>query len=177
MIVAFHLLIGWLIADLISGIVHWIEDRILWVGMPLISKSVVEPNRLHHEDPRFFLDQTIWQRGGTTWFATAALAGLWLWLIGFSFIWLSALAGGLLTAEIHAMAHRGNETTGFPRVLQQIGIIQSPSHHAGHHSRAMDTRYCTLTDFLNPLLDWIGVWPALEKILTTIGLEPNRGTQ
>lgn len=177
MIAVFQLLIGWLIADLLSGIVHWLEDRVLWVGMPLISKSVVEPNRLHHELPRSFLDQTVWQRSGTTWATTAVLAAIWLWLAGFSFIWLGALAGGLLVNEIHAMAHRGNETTGFPRVLQQIGIIQSPAHHAGHHGRAMDSRYCILTDMLNPLLDWTGFWPALEKTLTAIGLEPNRGTK
>src|SRR3546814_9004857 len=63
---AAQLVTGWLVADFLSGIIHWIEDRVLWVGMPLISKSVVEPNRLHHRDPDAFLAQSIVRSGEHT---------------------------------------------------------------------------------------------------------------
>src|SRR3546814_15538431 len=73
-----------------SGIIHWIEDRVLWVGMPLISKSVVEPNRLHHRDPDAFLAQSIVARNSTAWAAVAAIALPWLWIASFSWVWFGA---------------------------------------------------------------------------------------
>src|SRR3546814_7129948 len=71
---AAQLVTGWLVADFLSGIIHWIEDRVLWVGMLLISKSVVEPNRLHHRDPDAFLAQSIGARNSTAWAAVPGVA-------------------------------------------------------------------------------------------------------
>src|SRR3546814_11530435 len=84
---AAQLVTGWLVADFLSGIIHWIEDRVLWVGMPLISKSVVEPNRLHHRDPDAFLAQSIVARNSTAWAAVAAIALPWLWIASFGWVW------------------------------------------------------------------------------------------
>jgi len=176
MIIAFHLLLGWLIADFISGILHWLEDRVLWVGMPVISKSVVEPNRLHHIRPAAFLEQGFLTRNSTGWVVALQLSFLWIALIGFSFVWLGATLGGLVATEVHARAHRKQGGT-FIGVLQDIGIIQSTYHHGQHHRGDFDRRYCVLTGWLNPVIDWIGLWAGLEKFLTIIGLKPNRGTK
>jgi Lipid desaturase domain len=175
--IALQLLLGWLIADLISGFLHWLEDRVLWVGMPLISKSVVEPNRLHHDKPYAFLSGSFLSRNGTTWMAIGIVAAAWFVLFGFSYIWLGAICGGLVVSEVHALAHRYKNYPAIFKVLQEIGLIQSSAHHSGHHRRDHDQRYCILTNWINPWLDWIGVWSAMEWILTTIGLEPNRGTK
>lgn len=174
--IAAQLLLGWLIADFLSGFVHWLEDRILWVGMPLISKSVVEPNRLHHVDPEAFLSQSLLARNSTTWAAVAAVALLWLGLAGFSWIFFGALLGGLAVSEVHVRAHRRVPRASLYRALTDIGIIQSTTHHWGHHAGAMDSRYCVLTDWLNPLLDRARLWARLESGLEAIGFAPNRGT-
>src|SRR3546814_15489841 len=76
---AAQLVTGWLVADFLSGILHWIADRVLWVGMPLISKSVVEPNRLHHRDPAAFLAQSIVPPHSTAWAGAPALAPPVVW--------------------------------------------------------------------------------------------------
>lgn len=169
------LLLGWLLADLASGFFHWLEDRVLWVGMPLISGSIVEPNRLHHKAPCAFLDNSFFDRNSTTWAVAVQLSFFWFLLFGFSYVWLSATLGGMVVTEVHALAHR--KQTGLVAALQEIGIIQSPVHHSGHHRAGYDRRYCMLTGWCNPILEWIGLWAALERFLTTIGLEPNRGTK
>lgn len=171
-----QLLIGWLLADFLSGLVHWIEDRLLWVGMPLLSRSIVEPNRLHHRDPQAFLYQSVLARNSTTWAAVLAIALPWLLLTGFSWVWLGAIAGGLAVTEVHVRTHRAIVRTSWYRALQDIGIVQSRAHHVGHHAEPMNSRYCILTDWLNPLLDRAGLWARLECGLEAIGLKPNRGT-
>lgn len=173
--IAAQLLFGWLIADFLSGLFHWIEDRVLWVGMPLLSRAIVEPNRLHHREPAAFLRQTLWQRNSTTWAAVLAVAIPWLWFSGFSWIWLGAIAGGLVVTEVHAQTHRDPNFTGLYRKLMRIGVVQSAPEHFGHHRGAMDSRYCILTDWLNPLIDHVGLWWRLENGLEAIGLKPNRG--
>lgn len=167
-----QLLLGWLLADLLTGLAHWIEDRVLWSTMPLLGRWIVIPNRLHHADPMAFLSSSAWARNNTTWAATAAVALPWLLLGGFSYVWLGALAGGLAATEIHVRAHR-NAGAGPWAVLQEIGIVQSTGQHARHHRGAMDSRYCVLTDWLNPILDTAGVWVRLEAALGLIGLKPN----
>ncbi|PAL25491.1 fatty acid desaturase CarF family protein [Sphingopyxis sp. GW247-27LB] len=173
--IAAQLLLGWLIADLLSGFFHWLEDRVLWIGMPLISRAIVEPNRLHHRDPDAFLAQSLFARNSTTWTAVAAIALLWLWLAGFGWVWLGALAGGLAVTEVHVRAHRRVPRSSIYRALMDIGIVQSTPHHWGHHTAAMDGRYCVLTGWLNPILDRARLWTRLERALEAIGFTPNRG--
>jgi len=177
MSVVFQLLAGWLIADLVSGLVHWLEDRVLWSSIPVLGPYVVAPNRHHHADPIDFTRGTLLSRNSTTWIATAAIAALWLLIGGFSFVWLGALAGGLIVTEVHVRAHAIAEAGRVWRILQEIGIVQSIRHHGGHHRGAMDGRYCILTSWLNPILDELGVWARIEQLLGAVGIEPNRGTR
>lgn len=175
-----QLLLGWLVADFLSGVLHWLEDRILWTTIPAIGRHVVEPNRLHHSDPMAFARASVLSRNSTTWIPVAAIAALWFWLGGFSFVWLGALLGGLVVTEVHVLAHRGIPRGRFSAVigtLQDIGIIQSPIGHWDHHRGDMDRAYCVLTDWLNPIFDRLKVWRRLEALLLAIGLEPNRGTK
>lgn len=172
-----QLLLGWLIADLLSGFFHWLEDRVLWSDMPLLGRFVVEPNRLHHENPSAFVSSSLIERNWTAWTLAAVLSLAWFAIAGPSWIWLGALAGGLVATEIHVRAHRPIVKGSLFSALQEVGIIQSARQHGAHHGGAMDRRYCVLTDWLNPLLDWARLWAGLEWIMSRLGLEPNRGTK
>lgn len=171
------LLFGWLIADFLSGLLHWLEDRVLWVGMPLLSAAIVEPNRLHHRAPLAFLDSRFVDRNWTSWVAALPIALAWLVVFGFSAELLGALCGALVANEVHALAHRPRNVPRWVRALQWTGLIQSPEYHRLHHLADRDRAYCVLTNWLNPWLDLIGFWGALERLLTIVGLEPNRGTK
>jgi ubiquitin-conjugating enzyme E2 variant len=68
--------------------------------------------------------------------------------------------------------------------LQKIRLLQTPYHHAVHHTNPKNVRYCPITNFVNPLLDRLNLWSGIEWILArVIGLHrqpdtslPNNGT-
>ena len=155
-------LAGWLLADLITGTFHWWEDRIGREDMPLIGGWIVAPNRLHHSDPLAFLRGSLFDRSLATMVAAALVGAAWCLLFGPSVLLAAAVIGSALVNEVHRFAHEPKAAGAFLRVLQDIGLIQSSKHHAGHHRPPSTIRYCVLTDWLNPLLDALRVWERLE---------------
>lgn len=168
-------LAGWLIADLLSGVVHWYLDRVATVTLPVIGRTVVAPNRLHHRDPLAFTKASIVERNLAMWLLVGVVSAVWFWWLGPSVVWTAATLGAALVNEVHAHAHRPLQAPAFVRVAQDVGVIQSPKHHAGHHRAPQDRHYCSLTDLLNPVLDHCKVWDRLEAALTRIGRPPNAG--
>ncbi|MDZ4307558.1 fatty acid desaturase CarF family protein [Allopontixanthobacter sp.] len=162
-----QLLLGWLLADFLSGVLHWVEDRFgpgreHW---PLIGRLIFAPNLLHHVDPTAFTRAGFLDRNWTTWAVVAPLACALLWLFGsHPWIWAAA-AGGAAANEVHAWAHRRTLAPGWATVLQRAGFIQSPAHHAVHHVPPYLRSYCILTDWLNPLLDRTRFWRRLERLV------------
>jgi ubiquitin-conjugating enzyme E2 variant len=171
-----QILFGWLVADAFSGLGHWWEDRCGRLDMPLLGRAIVLPNRIHHTHPLTFTHGSTLSRGLVMWVVVAIVSGVWLLLTGPNLTWATATFGGVMINEVHCWAHRPEMTPRWLRWLQEMGAIQSPKHHAGHHRAPHDRRYCILTDWLNPGLDAIGFWDRLEHALTVVGLEPNRGT-
>lgn len=170
LLVIAQLLLGWLIADVIGGLVHWIEDRVLTERVPVLGRHVVAPNRRHHAEPMAFAAGTLIARNGTTIAAAGVASLLWWWLAGASVVWAAASIGGAVSSHVHYLAHLPKRGSRFVRVLQEIGLFQSPAHHAGHHRPPSDRRYCVLTDWSNPVLDAIGVWALLERLLRYAGI-------
>jgi ubiquitin-conjugating enzyme E2 variant len=165
LLIAAKLLAGWLIADLLGGLVHWLEDRVLTEDMPILGLYVVAPNRRHHADPLAFTAGGIVARNGTTWGAAGLASLIWLLVAGPSLIWAAATLGGMVTSIVHFYTHRVPAAGTGLRALQDIGLIQSARQHAQHHRPPADRRYCVLTDWLNPLLDQFGLWTKLERLL------------
>lgn len=172
-----QIILGWLFADLLGGIVHWWEDRAGREDMWLLGRAVVTPNRLHHREPLAFAASSLWDRNWTTWAGTALLAApLFAWW-GFSVFLLAATLGGLLSNEVHRAAHKPAAMPRWVTCLQATGFIQSPRHHGQHHAAPQDRSYCVLTGWINPWLDAIGVWARIERGLARLGLPVNRGTK
>lgn len=155
---------GWLFADLVTGIFHWWEDRVGREDMPIIGKWLIGPNRLHHTEPLAFLDGNVCDRSLAVFVTAAIVALAWLAITGPSVFWASACLGGAMSNEVHAWAHVRRPGS-LVALLQEIGLFQSPRHHAGHHRAPSDTRYCVLTDWLNPVLDRVRLWSRLEGLL------------
>ncbi|MCC2976247.1 fatty acid desaturase family protein [Sphingomonas sp. PL-96] len=162
LLVAAKLLLGWLIADFLGGVLHWLEDRILREDMLLIGPAIVAPNRLHHRKPMAFAAASLVHRNGTTWIAAASASALWLLAFGPSAVWAGATLGGMLTSMVHYLTHVPPRPGHPLRILQEIGIIQSVAQHAQHHRPTANRRYCVLTSWLNPVLDAVGIWAGLE---------------
>lgn len=158
-------LIGWLIADLLSGAFHWWHDRLTSTRWPVIGQWLVEPARLHHREPLAFLNGTFAYRHGSTYALALAGGAVWLALLGPSITLAAAVIGAALTTQVHEWTHHPSAAGPMVRVLQETGLIQSPKHHAGHHRPPQLQRYCALTDWLNPVLDALRVWERLERLI------------
>ncbi len=165
-----------LISDLLTGTLHWLEDAYGNPDSKWLGKSIVIPNIEHHQYPRKFLKSTFFDRVKISIIIGAVLASVLLffgilnWEI-FSVILFSSMAN-----EIHAMAHRTDKENGrFICFLQKLGLFQSRRMHGIHHSSPYNVNYCIMTNYLNPILNAIKYWEALEFIIRLFGVKPARG--
>lgn len=169
------ILAAWLFADFLSGVFHWIEDRYLREDWPVIGPMIAIPNTVHHSRPMMFLEGSYWHRNSTTIIPSLVLFAI-AWLLNFP-AWM--LLGFLFLSqanEIHAYGHRHGKLPSWIAMLQETGILQSARHHAIHHRSPNDVRYCVMSNWLNPWLDSLRFWFALEYLLSFTGLKV-KGTQ
>ena len=151
-------LVAYAVADLASGIVHFLLDNFGSEDTPVIGQKFVKPFRDHHVDPMamthgdfiavnadnvfvclpvvvpsfFFLDTTAHPYAG-------------VFIVGL-------VAGVIMTNQLHKWAHLPT----VPRlvaVAQRHGVVLSKEHHSVHHSGAYDSNYCITWGYLDVLLN------------------------
>jgi ubiquitin-conjugating enzyme E2 variant len=161
-----------LTADFVAGVVHWAEDTYIREDTPVLGKFMARPNIVHHHYPRHFTRLNWWQ---SSWdlLAVNALILLAAWAVGHLtwHLWLFAFVGANAN-QVHKWAHCTPKENG-PLItfLQHIRLLQTSRHHAVHHTNPKDCHYCTITNFLNPMLDRVRFWDGLEWLLChTLGL-------
>ena len=164
------------VADLLTGFVHWLEDNYGEEDWPIVGRSVIAPNLLHHTQPRAFLENNWWRSADYQVYASifvlgAAFLGGWL-CRDLVMVFVIAANGN----EVHKWAHRTKVENGrFITWLQDHRVIQSRRHHANHHRRLHKSHYCTITLWVNPLLDNTGFWRFLEFLIAAFsGVLPRR---
>lgn len=173
-------LLGSLLADAFSGVVHWSFDRYgsqrTFVFGPLIHLF-----RLHHTDPKDILLHGFLETNGNTSLATVVPLALlllvpvdsgagWALFVVVTMVVASVLA--IFTNQLHKWAHDENP----PRAVawaQDRGIILGRAHHAIHHVAPHETHYCITTGWLNPIAARLDLWARMEHaILALTGTEP-----
>ena len=165
-----------LLADLLSGFFHWLEDAYGGPDWPITGRWITRPNILHHRDARYFTRHSWLQSadvllvmGGVTLVACYYLDCLnWM-------VWLIVLLG-VNANEFHKWAHRSKAENGrFITFLHTLRLLQTPAHHAHHHRGGKNTHYCVVTNSLNPIVDAIRLWDLLEwAIFHLTGLKRRR---
>jgi ubiquitin-conjugating enzyme E2 variant len=157
-LIAVLVLAAYAVADLASGIVHFLLDNFGSPETPVIGQKFVKPFRDHHTDPMamtrgdfiavnadnvficlpvivpafFFLDT------GRHLYAGVFIVGL--------------VAGVIMTNQLHKWAHMPV----VPRlvaVAQRRGFVLSKQHHSVHHSGEYDRNYCITWGHLDTLLN------------------------
>jgi plasmanylethanolamine desaturase len=160
-------------AELIAGIVHWFEDAYVREDTPLIGRLLGRPNVIHHHYPRHMTRNTWWQSSydlvifAACLIMTFGFGGILTWQV-----WLFAILSANAN-QMHKWTHRTRRENG-PVIswLQDVRILQTPKHHLVHHKNPKNSHYCTMTNWLNPVLDAIHFWAALEWVLErTAGLQ------
>jgi len=154
-----------LLADFVSGVVHWAEDAYAKPGVPLLG-HLAEDNLRHHWRPREFLRNTWLKSSWDLLLARAVVVAA-----AFALGWLSwhVLLFTVLVInanQIHKWAHMSSaEVPAAVRWLQKLHILQTPRHHGRHHAGSRTTHYCVITNFLNPLLEEVMFWSRVERTI------------
>ncbi len=153
-----------LLADFISGLIHWAEDAYARKDTPIIGKWIGEANLEHHHKPRAFVTRSWWQSSWDLFLAASLIvAGAW-WL---KLMHWSVLVFAFISAnanQIHKWAHKAPHENGrLVTWMQKFKIIQSQRHHALHHKGEKNSHYCSVTNVLNPVLERLRFWKRFEK--------------
>ena len=165
-----------LAADFITGVFHWAEDT--WLapgGNALLDKYVTEDNIDHHRNPGKIRAGNYWATNRVC-IALAAVSAAFFLLLHVH-AWEAYLVLAILSQsnQLHLWEH-SSRAPQWVQFLQRYGILQSPRHHAGHHKSPYAKRFCTVTEFLNPILDAIGFWRVLEQIAERFGAKVQRAS-
>ena len=153
-----------LLADFISGLVHWAEDAYARKDTPVVGKWIGQANIEHHIHPRAFVSRSWWASSWdlVTVSSLVVLGAWWMALLSWQ-VWLFAMVTSNAN-QIHKWAHRAPHENGrIVTWLQKVKLLQTQRHHAKHHSGQKDSHYCSVTNFLNPILEELEFWKLLER--------------
>ncbi|MEO0816502.1 MAG: fatty acid desaturase CarF family protein [Pseudomonadota bacterium] len=156
---------GWLVADFLSGVIHWSEDRYGSPKWPVFGGAIRDTIR-HHRKPRGFLGKPVWARSWRVF----VIGGLgFVVFLAFGILnpfTITLCIAAAISNEIHAAAHASPRENGPVLTwLQRMGIIQSHAHHAAHHRDLKNINYCTITNWVNPLLERVRFWRRVEVLV------------
>ncbi len=151
-------LAAYALADLLSGIVHFLLDNFGSPDTPVIGQKFVKPFRDHHVDPmEMTRGDFIAVNGDNVFACLPVLIPVFFFLdIGrhpYAGVFIVALVGGvIMTNQLHKWAHMPT----VPRLVsaaQRRGIVLSKEHHSVHHSGGYDRNYCITWGHLDVLLN------------------------
>ena len=175
--------LGLLAGDFVSGLVHWLADTYGSERTPVVGPNFIKWFRIHHVSPQDICAHGFVATNGNTCILAAPLVALCL-----PFVWdedasaartFAALSVALMAATAVAtnQFHKWAHAAAPPRValwLQGARLILHPRHHDRHHSAPFDGHYCIANGWLNPLLERVGFFRALERALGRAGLKAAR---
>ena len=189
------LLVGYLLADLLSGTVHWFCDSFFAPDTPLIGRTVIHPFRDHHDHPDGIVRYGFLEQDSTNYIIIippllfALRAGgpdvTSAWAVFAHGLLFTFAVGSLGTNVFHKWAHARRVPPGV-RWLQRRGIILSPEAHKLHHD-AYTHGYCVTHGWMNVMLDPVDFFGRSERLIRTVirrprpeggeGAESDRGAE
>jgi plasmanylethanolamine desaturase len=167
-------LCGWLLADFLSGLLHWAADTWGRIDMPLVGRRLLHPFRVHHVNPRDILGRGFLDLNGDVATVCLPVLALALWLpldatgSQAAVVLLTAIAGfALPTNQIHQWAHMPRPPRPV-RWLQAARLVLTRRGHARHHANPAGGHYCITTGWCNRALTATGFYQMLERLVTRI---------
>jgi len=176
--------IGYLIADLITGMVHWFADTYGSIETPIFGANFIEPFRWHHIDPKAMCKHSLPGTMGDSCFLSHPAQTLIILIFYYTEpnFWITAACLTLNIAVVatvfanlfHKWVHYSPEER--PRIavfLQKYRLILEPEHHNIHHASPFETYYCVTNGWMNWFLHKINWWRNLERFLSLFGWHPD----
>lgn len=173
--------VGFVLSDLSSGMVHWLFDTWGSTTTPVLGKTFIVPFRIHHSDPKDILVHGFFAINGHNCLVSVPV------LVACLFVPLEAAWGAPLvtllvmlcfgvfaTNQFHKWAHMESPPK-YVVLLQRLGLVLGREHHEVHHKFPHTKHYCITTGWLNAPLDAIGFFRGLEWAITRVtGVPPRK---
>jgi ubiquitin-conjugating enzyme E2 variant len=157
---AISVALGYVLADLVSGIVHWLADRYGTEETPLLGENYIRPFREHHDDPKAITRHDFIETNGSNciisvpvmaavFFSTPASASpIAAFFLGATLTFCLTI---FATNQFHKWAHMDKAPV-IARALMKMSLILGAEHHGAHHNSPFDRNYCITVGWWNPLL-------------------------
>ena len=174
--------IGFVLSDLVSGLVHWGFDTWGSPDTPVLGKQFIIPFRTHHSDPEDITRHGFVATNGHNCLVSLPVLVGALWLPTATTAWGAPVMtllvmmcfGVFLTNQFHKWAHLKTPNAAIA-FLQKSGLILGVEHHDVHHHAPYAKHYCITTGWLNRPLDAMGFFRGLEKVITAVtGAQPRK---
>lgn len=164
--------LGYLAADFVSGLVHFLADTFGSIHTPILGPTFLKRFREHHVAPEVITTLDFLEVNGANSLVSLPFAGALLGLpvrdggaaLLLGCFGLVFLLGVFLTNQFHRWAHLPTRPC-WLRWLHASGLVLTPEHHARHHVAPFKTHYCITSGMLNLPLERLGFFRRLERPL------------
>lgn len=178
--------VAWILADFVSGLIHWFADTYGADDTPLFGPWLIKPFRQHHQYARDICTHNLVLTIGNSCTGAAPLQVGLLYLLlraedvsitsaALAFVFNLFTMAMVATNVLHKWAH-AEKTNWLISRLQRARVFLSPAHHNLHHTQPFDSNYCITNGWLNPLLERIRFFRTLEATLSVIGIKRNQSS-
>jgi ubiquitin-conjugating enzyme E2 variant len=170
-------LLGLLLADFLSGFVHWTFDTWGAVDTPFFGKLAIRTFRHHHADQKAITRHDFIETNGHNFGLGATTCVPALFIVGnnqttlFNVFCATALAFATFFTSITSQVHKWAHMERPPRViafLQRVRLVLSPKHHAVHHGAPYARNYCITVGWMNGPLQAVRFFETLERIISAV---------
>jgi len=149
------LIAGWLLADLVSGLVHWALDTHGSARTPIVGPAFIRPFRDHHADPEGMTRHDFFEVNGSSCLGCLpvliALNALEFYSLVNSIL-ICFCVGILFTNQCHKWAHMDSPPA-YVKILQKLRLVLRADEHRRHHTPPYNSHFCTANGWLNRPLD------------------------
>ncbi|MEK9156871.1 MAG: fatty acid desaturase CarF family protein [Patescibacteria group bacterium] len=167
-------LLGYVLADFVSGFVHFLGDTFGSERTFLIGKTFIYPFREHHTDQLAITRHNFFVTNKNNCLVSLpAMLLMHMYLFtyaqtSFAFAFIFATLFFLVlsifaTNQIHKWAHM-KKPPRFVRLLQKMHLILNPKHHAVHHAAPHTKYFCITTGWLNPIIEKLYLFKGMRKV-------------
>ena len=165
-----YALLAWLMADFVSGFVHFLADNFGTPETPIVGKVFVYAFREHHVDPKAITRHSYVETNGANslvslpWMLYVYYASAPVVDFTFRFFMVFFFLSIFMTNQFHKWAHMEKPPV-VAALLQRAHIILPPAHHDIHHVAPYDKYYCITCGWLNAPLNSLHFFQAVKKVL------------
>lgn len=163
------------LADLLTGLIHWVCDSIGSSTTPLWGPMLVKPFRDHHREPYRITQISLAENLGSSAFLGLIVLGLtqtfavtWHPFGIYTLLYFNAFA--VWSNLFHRWSHIPLvKRPQWLKSLQNYGLLLHPRTHSLHHRGAHRDNYCILNGWANVVTNRVP-WERMEGFLKRFGV-------